>query len=217
MTELIEVEGINQLIRGLDEANKKLVLRAASDALTTTAFNARTELIDTAKREFDRPNKFTLGGFLVKKASFKKRPIESEVLIKDQQAQYLVFQVFGGVRRAGDYAATKQGVLLGVNQKLNKFGNFPQGPIRYLAIKTKFDFIIGPSEGRQRLPPGVYKRRGRGKNRRLIFQAAFRDAARYKPDTLPFFEVIDKTFNKDFDNLFSKNFDKEFSRSNNWR
>ena len=214
--QLIEIEGVDRLIRGLDEANKKLVLRAASDALTTTAFNARTELIDTAEREFDKPTKFTLGGFLVKKSSFKKRPIESEVLIKDQQTKYLTFQVFGGVRRAGDYAATKQGVLLGVRQKLNKFGNFPLGPIRYLARKTQFDFIIGPSEGRQRLPPGVYKR-GRGKSRKLIFQAAFRDSATYKPNKLPFFEVVDKTFNKDFDSLFSKNFDKEFSNSNNWK
>ena len=217
MVELVEVEGINKLIRGLDEANKKLVLRAVSDALTTTAFNARSELIDTAKRDFDRPTKFTLRGFLVKKASFKKRPIESEVLIKDQQAQYLTFQVFGGVRRAGDFATTKAGPLLAVRQKLNKFGNFPQGPKRYLGRKTQFDFVISPSERGRRLPPGVYKRRGRGKNRRLVFQAAFRDAATYKPNKLPFFGVVDKIFNKDFDSLFSKNFDKEFSRSNNWR
>lgn len=222
MAELIEIEGIEQLIRGLDEANEKLITRAASDALTTTAFDIQKETKNTMARVFDKPNPFTLSAFNVSKASFKKRPIESEVFVNDKQGRdrtpYLIFQIFGGVRGPGDYASTKIGPLLPINVKLNKFGNFPQGPKRYLGgSRRRRREFAGIPRGHPQAPFGIYKRLGKDGRAGLRLLAVFRDKARYAKDNIPFFDIADKIFEKEFAGLFDKNFDKEFSNSRNWK
>ena len=219
--ELIEVEGIERLTRGLAEAETKLVVRAAADALTTTAFDIQKETKRTMGRVFENPNPFTLSAFNVTKASFKKDPVESEVFVNDKAGRdrtpYLTFQVFGGVRGAGDYASTEIGPLLPNAVKLNKFGNFPQGPKRYLGRSSgRRREFVGVPRGHPRAPFGVYKRVGRGGREALSLQAVFRDKARYAPDKLPFFDIADKVFDDEFAGLFEKNFDKEFRNSRNW-
>lgn len=220
--QLIEIEGVDQLIRGLDEAGQVLVTRAASDALTTTAFDVQRETKKTMGRVFEDPNPFTLSAFNVGKASFKKRPIEAEVFVNSaagrDRTPYLTFQVFGGVRGPGDYASTQIGPLLPNAVKLNKFGNFPQGPKRYLGrSSSRRREFVGIPRGHPDAPFGVYRRVGRGGREKLSLLAVFRDKARYAANKLPFFEIADKVFDDEFIGLFEKNFDKEFRNSRNWK
>ena len=222
MVDLVEVEGISQLLRGLNEANQKLILRAASDALTTTAFDVQRETKKTMGRVFEDPNPFTLSAFNVSKASFKKRPIEAEVFVNDaagrDRTPYLTFQVFGGVRGPGDYASTKIGPLLPNAVKLNKFGNFPQGPKRYLGRSSgRRREFVGIPRGHPRAPFGVYKRLGKDGRVALKLLAVFRDKARYAEGNLPFFDISQRVFDEEFAGLFDKNFDKEFANSRNWK
>ena len=219
--ELIEVVGIKRLTRGLIEAEQILVVRAAADALTTTAFDVQRETKKEMGRVFEDPNPFTLKAFNVSKASFKKDPVEAEVFVNNtpgrDRTPYLTFQVFGGVRGPGDYASTAIGPLLPNAVRLNKFGNFPQGPKRYLGRSSRrVREFVGIPKGHPRAPFGVYKRVGRGGREALSLLAVFRDKAKYSQVKLPFFEIADKVFDDEFSGLFEKNFDKEFRNSRNW-
>ncbi len=220
--QLIQVEGIDRLIRGLDEAGQVLVTRAASDALTSTAFDVQRETKKKMGKVFEDPNPFTLSAFNVSKASFKKRPIEAEVFVNSaagrDRTPYLAFQVFGGVRGPGDYASTQIGPLLPNAVKLNKFGNFPQGPKRYLGrSSSRRREFVGVPRGHPRAPFGVYKRLGKDGRVALKLLAVFRDKARYAEGKLPFFDISQRVFDEEFAGLFTKNFDKEFAKSSNWK
>lgn len=217
----ITVDGLTDTIRGLDQLAQTSYTRAAADALTDVAFITQREEKKEVGRSFDGFVSFTERAFRVNKASFKKDPIQSEVFILPQQSRYLSFQIEGGRRDTADEIAVLRSgnILLPVNARLNKAGNFPS-PKRFLARSTgttgqAAKQFVGIPEGRPNdfdRYYGIWRRGGRGGRQTLTLIASFRRAVDYKPDTFDFFGVADTTFTKEFDDSFDKKLEDEISR-----
>lgn len=120
--------------RQLNDIEKRALPDAARGYLNEIAFQSRTALRAQMEKDFDRPNKFTLSAFLVKKADKKDgQRMEATIFARPEQEEYLAFQVFGGVRRKGDVGATPWDVVVGADRS-DRHGNVPR---RYLAQTAK--------------------------------------------------------------------------------
>lgn len=227
MTE-IKVTGLRGILAGLDAFGKRVYKRAAADGLTDTAFLIKKEEERGVPESFDGSVKFTERGFRVNKASFKKTPIEAEVFILPQQAGYLSFQIFGGVRKIGDVGTTKSrraAVLTPVSARLTKAGNIPQGPVGYLKRSgegsRRNEFVGQPRGSRfSNAPFGVWKRLGSSKRpsgQKVRLLTAFNEKAVYVGIKFDFFGIADQTFNNDFIKLFRSRLSKEIRKLKDWK
>ncbi len=137
---------------------EKNVRFAGARALTMTARDASKEVTGELPRIFDRPNQFTGRSIAALPANTSK--LESAVLVKDQQAEYLGYQEEGGDRRP----MPGKPVVLPVNQRTNQFGNIPRGAIG--KAKEKPNTFVAKGEGRTKhLAPGIYERPAVGKRK----------------------------------------------------
>lgn len=200
-----------ELERRLDRLGGEVLPKAIADSLTSTAFLGFNELKKNVDQRFDRPTTFTQRAFRVQKASYKSDPIEAQVSILSQQSKYLGYQVFGGVRsKSGGYATTGGGVLLPVRGgvKLDRYGNIPQGPKRFLGtLETKFKgaFVLRTRSGFL----GVFQRtpgKGRGSTSTIKLLAAFKESVQYQADKFPFYEIVREQFESNFRREFDERF-----------
>lgn len=221
MVDLV-ADGLKEVIAGLDAFGKRVYRRAAADGLTDAAFKIRADEQAEVPKAFDGHVRFTERGFRVKKASFKKDPIEAQVFILPAQARYFTFQIAGGVRKIGDVATTGGGVLTPVGARLSKAGNLPGGPTRFLARSgqgTRRREFVGQPQGQRfaDAPFGIWKRLGAGGRKRIKLLAAFNEKAKYASEKFDFFGVAGDRFDKDFLSLFQDNLDKEIRKLKAWR
>lgn len=140
---------------------------AVAKALTDTARIVQRLMPAEVERDLDAPTSFTKRGFYATAA--RKDTLESVVGVKNQQAEYLYFQIEGGSR-----APKKKALRLPSVVQLNPYGNVPPGLIRQLVVRAKagrratksqarrfgvsqaIDLFYGePGDGR---PAGIYKR-----------------------------------------------------------
>lgn len=218
MADLIEVN-TDEFVKTVDDLGFRVYPKAVADTLTAIAFDSKRAVDREMNSVFESPIAFTKRAFRVQVASFKKNPIQSEIFAQKQQEKYLRFQVFGGTRSFGDIAVTGGGVLLPVRAKTNAAGNLPHGPIRWLAKSgsagNRKNEFVGRAGKSKTL--GVWKKTGRGGSGPLQLLAAFKEAAQYDRERLPFFEIVERTFLRSFDEIFFKKFNQEISKSRSLR
>lgn len=187
---------------------------AAAKALTDTATIVRESMPAEAELTLDRPTPYTKGGFYSQGA--RKDRLYSVVGIKDRQAQYLWWQVEGGVR-----PPARKTLKLPENINLNEFGNIPPGLIRTLiarakqgkratkqqgrrfGVSSKVDLFYGdPKDAR---PPGIYKRVGEGPRAKLVPLVLFpARSARYVKKPFDFYQQAARVTLKEFGPALSR-------------
>lgn len=140
---------------------------AVALALTQTAKQAAQEMPAEASKSLDKPTLFTLRGFAYTQA--KKTNLSASVDVKPIQAEYMRYQVEGGIRRP-----KRKALKLPSEIELDQFGNIPLSVMRRLiqrakqgkrltrlqakrtGISQQLDLFYGePGDGR---PAGLYKR-----------------------------------------------------------
>ena len=118
----------------------KQVPFAMAKALTQTAIQAQTDIVQAMARVFDRPTPYTLNSTYIQPAT--KDRLESFVMLKDSAAKgtpaikFLDPEVFGGERNAkrSERALQNMGALMsgsyavpGAGVKLDQYGNITAG------------------------------------------------------------------------------------------
>jgi len=126
-----------ELQRGLDATGRDLFPMAAARFLNNIAIDARNRMRDGLNKDFDKPNNFTRNAFEIGWAMARDRDgMFAEVRVKDEQAKYLAFQVFGGERGAGDAGAGKWDVFAH-SDKLTKHGGVDRGYLKRLGQRNR--------------------------------------------------------------------------------
>ncbi|MGU3479161.1 hypothetical protein [Methylobacterium sp. D48H] len=98
------------------------------DAIDDLAEQARLYVVEAMPSYLDRPTPYTLRGIGAVKSKAEAVELYAEVDVLPQQARYLRYQILGGVRVAGDYGATRTGILIpGPDAARNANGNLPRG------------------------------------------------------------------------------------------
>ena len=149
-----------------DVANAQLPFAIAL-GLTRTAQDVQKNEMKRLPRVLDRPKPFTQRGVGVQRAT-KRRQV-ARVFYKDIQARYLEKQERGGVSRS---QGGRQGVLIPVGARRNKFGNLPRGRVARLLARA--DVFRGTVKGIE----GIWQRRPGG---RLKLMVAIEQEVRYEP------------------------------------
>jgi hypothetical protein len=182
-------------IRWTDTMTKQLPF-AISQALNSTAFDARTALGGATRQYFDRPNRFTQSAFLYSKSN--KRNLEATVYANDQQgrdrARYLRFGITGGTRPQKGFERKFLASIVGTRTipanaqlqptslvKLDGSGNVSLATIKRiqkgLSGKARGGFFVGTPRGGDR-PPGIYRR---SREQLFPYFIATTDRATYRP------------------------------------
>lgn len=179
--------------RAIQSKVQKNLNFAIARSLTNTARFASQKMRQQLPQIFDRPTPFTQQAIGFSPAT-KAKP-EARVFVRGVQAQYLMRQEQGGLRRP----VPGSPINLAVGQRLNQYGNISRGAIAKLRAKPNV-FVSKETGKTGHLPPGVYERvgvkskkglgskrgrtvtTGRGKQKtRLNLLVAFERQARYEP------------------------------------
>jgi hypothetical protein len=163
---------------------------AVAKALSDTVRDAQAAMPQAAESSLQRPTQFTKRGFYYERAT--KERLIAAVGIKPIQAEYLRYQVDGGVRVPRNVALRLPAVV-----DLTPEGNLPAGTIRTLiqraragrratakqakrfGVSSQLDLFYGePGDGR---PAGIYKRVVISKDRHQLVPIVLfpRKSARY--------------------------------------
>ncbi|KQO85932.1 hypothetical protein [Methylobacterium sp. Leaf91] len=167
-----------------DELGPADIRAALVDSVNSIAEAARLHVTEALPVHLDRPTPFTMKAIGVKKARPGTRDVEAEVDVLPLQARYLALEIFGGVRKAGDYATTKLGPLIpGKDSPRNAYGNMSRGYVQRVMQQPGVRWVkLRPDK-----PPVLIRRRN-GKTQIL---ALIIEEARYKP-RLPFYDLVEE-------------------------
>jgi hypothetical protein len=146
----IEIRGMDELLRGLNDLQKQQLPGALAKTLTELAFVAKNKVVVEMQTVFDRPTPFTLNSMNVVKATISE--MRSKVTPKDPlrinpDQHYLNPQVEGGRRWFKKFEARlyKIGILPAgyftvpstAGAKIDDYGNMSKGQI--VQILAYFD------------------------------------------------------------------------------
>ena len=184
---------VKEITKWTTNAQKKQMPFATQNAINTTLFQLRKEMGKQLDKKLDRPTPFTKRGFFVNKA--KKSLLVGILIMKDVVANYMQFQVDGGIRADSKFIP----IPFVPNARLNKFGNIIGKRTGLIKKQTQF---MGTVKG----TTGVWERTNRNQKVKLII--GFEKSATYKP-RFPFY-IIAQKFSA---NVFDKNFTKSFNRA----
>ena len=87
---------IKEITKWTTNAQKKQIPFATQNAINTTLFQLRKEMGKQLDKKLDRPTPFTKRVFFVNKA--KKTLLVGFLIMKDVVADYMQYQVDGGIR-----------------------------------------------------------------------------------------------------------------------
>jgi len=207
----VDMRGFDKLERQMNDLQKKQLPFAMAKALTVTASDAKKAVDVQLPRKLDRPTPFTKRAIGIKRAS--KRLLQSEVFVKDIQAEYLKYAIEGGTRRPKGKAIATPGSKM----KLNKYGNMPgaRGKAAKL-LANKKRYFSGKPKGMPDAPAGIWERghfskRGNftagGKSRQtnLRLVVAYEKEITYKK-RLPFYKIVNGVAQHNFEKNFHKAF-----------
>lgn len=183
---------INKIVKQLEKHEKKMQ-KAKTMAVNKVGFDVKDELTDTMDKYIDRPTPFTKKGWLLIRAKAGKN--KAIVLLKDIQAKYLGYTIYGG-------KTDKTVVPHSKNATLNKYGNIA-GKRTGLA-KRKTEFI-----GKINNHSGVWRRVGRGKNKALKLIHSFKKSITVKK-RYPVFKIAEKEVKKQWPVKFKRAMQKVF-------
>ena len=184
---------IKEITKWTTNAQKKQIPFATQNAINTTLFQLRKEMAKQLDKKLDRPTPFTKRGFFVNKA--KKTLLVGFLIMKDVVADYMQYQVDGGIRTDSKFFS----VPFVPNARLNKFGNIIGKRTGLIKKDTQF---IGTVKG----TTGVFERTN--KNQKLKLIIGFEKSVNYRP-RFPFYLIAQKFS----ENMFDRNFAKAFSRA----
>lgn len=191
--------------RGLDDFASKQMPFVVAATLTDVAFRIRKELPNSAEKVFDRQTPFTKRAYAVKKANKRDNPIQSSVFVLPAQQKYLGIQSEGGKIQRGDPGTIKGDILEPVNARLNKYGNLPSGPVRYLAKQlSKENVLVKRIRGRR---SGVFERKKVGGRAKLNLLVTFDPDRTVKP-IFDFPKLVAPLFDKDIQRVFAEKFNR---------
>lgn len=166
----VDVKGLD-VIKARLEGMGKQVSFAASKALNATGKMVADAMPAEIEKAIDKPTPFTKRGVRVLKYA-NKAYLETTVGFMAAQANYMAYQIEGGVRNPGP-----AGLKLPTAIKLNEFGNIPKGVIGQLVavarkerglkkatskrvkVSAKVDLFYGdPTDHKGKVfPRGIYK------------------------------------------------------------
>jgi hypothetical protein len=184
---------IKEITKWTTNAQKKQIPFATQNAINTTLFQLRKEMGKQLDKKLDRPTPFTKRGFFVNKA--KKSLLVGFLIMKDVVANYMQYQVDGGIRTDSKFIP----IPFKPNARLNKFGNIIGKRTGLIKKDSQF---IGTVKG----TTGVWERTN--KNQRVKLIIGFEKSANYRP-RFPFYIIAEK-FSA---NVFNKNFVKSFNKA----
>jgi hypothetical protein len=208
-------------IRWTDTMTKQLPF-AISQALNSTAFDARSALNGATRQYFDRPNRFTQSAFLAAKST--KRTLEATVYANDQQgrdrARYLRFGIAGGTRPQKGFERKFLGSIVGTRtipvgaqlQPTSLVKRDASGGVSLATIKriqkgltgnARGGFFIGTPKGGDR-PPGIYRR---SKGKLFPYFIATQERATYRP-RFPMGEIGQKVAQRRFGQYLRSSFER---------
>ena len=201
MLNLIVQSGIDSLVKQTQALQKQMAF-AASNALNSTAFDARTSLGDSTRNYFNKPTTFTQRGFFVEKAT--KATLTAIVGADAKRGKYLRTQIAGGQRGTKPFErriGTSQLVPGAI--KTNASGNVTKAAIVKLTTATtktgKGSTFIGIPKGGNR-PFGLYERQGKGGKEVLI--PRFLQARPQYNSRFPIVNIVSKTVNNKYNYYF---------------
>lgn len=175
---------LKKLAKDVERKHKKQIPFAVALALTDTAKDGKAAADRALPRRLDRPTRFTMNAIGVKGA--KKSRLEAEVFVKDKQAEYLEWQIKGGVKRPKGKA-----IVVPKNIRLNKHGNIPgRGAGKLAKLRAKKNIFSGKVDGQ----PGLYQRYKRKPASMLV---AYAKKVRYGVK-YPFPRIVEGQVRKSF-------------------
>lgn len=173
---------VDEVIGFVDRLGSQYEFAVAS-ALTQTVREIHAALPAEAEKQLDRPTRFTKAGFYFKRA--EKQRLVAVVGVKDKQATYLQWQIYGG-----DRFPTRKALKLPGEIQLDESGNIKRNDLRRLIAEAKrvrkatrssragYTSYTGRSKGvfygkpanNPQLPLGIYRRveADNGQQRRLL-------------------------------------------------
>ncbi|MGN8152508.1 hypothetical protein ACTJK5_09565 [Agrobacterium sp. 22094] len=123
--------------RQLTAIERQALPAAQAGYLNSLAFGARKNLLTAFDKEIEGgPTPFTKRAPVVDKAAASSGKPEAVVRLLPDQARYLQYSIFGGVRRVGDPGASRWDVLTGAAET-NSYGNIKKGYIKRIGKKAK--------------------------------------------------------------------------------
>lgn len=188
---------VPKLKQALALINSK-INRVLVDALNECANGLKKDWLGLIQDKVKNPTPFTKKIFV---SPAKPDNLVSQTFIPDTQSEYLRLMIEGGERKPGDIATLSKSIIIPVpGTKVNKFGNFSQGPKRWLGQleRTYPKAFVGKPRGEES-HTAVYNRM---KNGRLKLLAIFESMVDYKP-TLPIDKVAED-FQSKSNSIFEK-------------
>ncbi len=173
------------LKRWLSDIEKEQLPFATAKALTVTAAQAKKAVDAQLPKKLDRPRPFTRLAIGIKAA--RKTQLQSDVFVKDKQAEYLKYAIEGGTRRPKKSAIATPGSKV----RLNKYGNMPgaRGKAgKLLANKAKY--FSGVPRGHAGAPAGIWQRMGKGGRGNIRLVVQYKKQITYKK-RLPFRKIVE--------------------------
>ena len=192
------------IMKGLGKVAKKQLPFATANAINTTLFQIMKAEKAQLPKKLDMPIPFTVKAFRVNKA--KKTTLAGNIHIAPIQAEYLKYQVEGGVRRGRTGVPTR-------NAKLNKYGNIPNRWKGGL-IKNKNQFwgtfrgIEGVWERGHYSKKGDFSTKGKSRATNLKLIVQMKSDVSYKK-RFPFYKIGQGVVRS----RFRRNFERSLARA----
>lgn len=150
--------------------------------------------------------RWTKQSFAYVKAKKGKRPV-SKVFIKDNQAEYLQYQIDGGTRLPnGRFIAVPHH-----KTRKNKYGNLSQEKWAELVTNKKKFFAGTPKGAKRPTRGGIYERLGENGRDNYIMRAAFAPSAKYHK-VFKYFETAQRFVQRRFEPVIWANLSKAIKR-----
>lgn len=183
---------IKQVIKGLNDFEKKQVPYATSKAINDTAFKVKDELVSQMKQKLDKPTPFTLRAVKIKKSN--KRTLTAEIYIDDIQADYLKRVYKGGTKMPKKKAL----VIPTKDIRLNKYGNLTKSKVKNLL--SSGNYFEGKVKGKGGERAGIFRKYKNGRIKQVI---AWADSKEDKK-LLEFDGVVKSVVKENMDDMFRR-------------
>jgi hypothetical protein len=182
---------LDDLKRKLSRVERDQLPFATSMAINNVAVDVANAITKQMERYLDNPTPFTLKAYQSRLGTFKGKRATKKSLVAiiepgQIQAEYLKFQIAGGVR------TPKQSMILVPTKQspLNRYGNLSRANRKRLVDgKGKF-FSVGRKENRT---PAIYRRDPTG----ITPMAVYVQEATYKP-ILPIYKIANGVVSNQF-------------------
>ena len=163
---------MKDLAKSLTHLQREQIPFATAQALTQTAWNARSFAQEGMVRDLEKVKPYTLNAFQIRKAN--KRNLSASIELKPTQAQYLGWVIEGGPKHGS------KGKGIGVPYMRKR-----ATPATYRKMVARADTFIGEIKGLV----GLWQRLPHGRVKLLI---AMEERVDYKPNSWRYYDDVAK-------------------------